>query len=249
MYLYNIKNEHELRRKIYKFAIEHKHLFDDLEWKELHNFLYYGNVTVPLTDTLLAQIYEMNGIIKKSCSTYYNFSQILKYNFNLDRPVVEVGSGIFPVLGSYLSQEQRNLKNGTLTIYDSRIWTDSKVNAVLKKEMFTEKTIVPSNTLLIGTYPCEATEMMIEKALNEELEFCIALCGCNHSDNPSLNVDEYHQFLVDKIEDNMPKNYQLDVTYLPKKCFARKYEGYPILLCREQEKIKNLNLFTSILKK
>lgn len=240
-----IAKSNEIRNRLQQFCEEHEEQFTRDEIRMLQMLLAYGDVAEFFSDTFLAQLYEATGLVKKKCSTYYQMVQIMKQYFNLEKDVVEVGSGIFPIFGSYLRKEQLKLSSGTVTVYDPRLYIHYPTSAILKKEKFTLQTEIPKGGILVGLFPCEATEVMIEKALMENLEFCIALCGCNHSDDFWTSTREYHQQLIDKIAKSLPKNHFFKVSHFPRECFDYKSKGYPILIYTHQPKIKKFRFFSS----
>jgi hypothetical protein len=75
-------------------------------------------------------------------------------------------------------------------------------NLEIKKENFTEKTIVPKNSLIIGFMPCEATELLIRYATKNKLDFMVALCGC-----PPINY--YYGF-----DDDIYNDWRANMEYL-----------------------------------
>lgn len=197
---------------------------------------------IPLTSAFLAQIYEVAGLTKPDCSVYKKMYELIKREFNLKRNVVEVGSGVFPLLGHSLSEYQLKLGGGTVTVYDSRVWKKYPTRAKLVNGYFNGKVQLPKNSLLVSLFPCESTELIIERALKENLEFCIALCGCNHSSNPSLSTREYHEMLIDKLATEIPSEKLLKVKFFPKSCFGNQHTGFPILLVKDKPKIKLFKL-------
>lgn len=246
---FNKKSAQEIRKILVQFLEEHREHFPSEEIEEFEQFLKYEDVTNPFTTTFFAQVYEGAGLVNPKFSIYRQFVEIIKKNFNIQRPIVEVGSGILPILGDYLQKEQIQLGMGTVTVYDSVVWRKYPTKAILKKEDFTFETKISKESLLIGMFPCEATEMMIDKALEEQLDFCIALCGCNHSGGLYFDVKEYHQSLIEYLDVVLPKDQYFGVTYLPKRCFESRCSGYPILMSRKDLAPKRKILLPTFLKR
>lgn len=133
---------------------------------------------------ILRQIYDELGIIKDEDNMYAGFVDILENKFNINSNIIEVGSGVIPSIAKRISLKQNK---GTITVYDPRVMPNYQTNErlVLKKERFTNKTKVNKANLLIGFMPCTATELIIEKAVNNKKDFLIGLCegGCSDYDD------------------------------------------------------------------
>ena len=237
----------EDRRDIVRILIKFKEDYKEAlgyNSGNLNAHLMNDKIGEPLTSAFLAQIYEAAGLMKPSCSVYHQMTEIINRNFNLKRDIVEIGSGIFPILGHYLRERQLKLGKGSVTVYDANVWTDYPTKAKLVRSYFNSRVSVTPNSLLVGMFPCEATETMIERAEQEDLEFCIALCGCNHSDIPYLSTAEYHKLLIEKIQDELSRRKRLKIEYFPSSCFGNRHRGFPILIAKEKPKIKLFFFFS-----
>ncbi len=168
--------------------------------------------------------------------------ELIRREFNLKRDVVEIGSGIFPLLGHSLREYQLKIGGGTVTVYDSKVWKGYPTKAKLINGYFNDKVKLEKNSLLVGLFPCESTEMIVERALKENLDFCIALCGCNHSNNPSLTTREYHEMLIEQLKEQISLEKFLKIRYFPKACFGNRHNGFPILLVKNKSKVKKFAL-------
>ncbi|MCI9233682.1 MAG: hypothetical protein HFH08_03675 [Bacilli bacterium] len=167
---------------------------------------------------------------------------LIKKEFNLKRDIVEVESGIFPLLGHYLSEEKLQLGKGTVTVYDAKVWKNYPTKAKLVDRYFDDRVQLPENSLLVGLFPCQATKSIIEKALKENLEFGIALCGCNHSNILSLSTLEYHRRLIEQLMGQISREKFLKIKYFPETCFGKAYQGLPIIVVKDKPKVKFFSL-------
>lgn len=237
MNVYITKNIEEITRTLTQFGETYKEALG-YEVGYLNAHLKMDQLGLPLTDAFFEQIYEAAGLIRPSCSVYKNMYDLIRREFNLKRDVVEIGSGIFPLLGHSLREYQLKIGGGTVTVYDSRVWKGYPTKAKLVNRYFNDKIKLEKSSLLVGLFPCEATEMIIKRALKENLDFCIALCGCNHSNDPSLTTREYHGILIEQLMEQVPPEKFLKVKYFPKACFGNQHNGYPILLVKDKPKVK-----------
>ena len=65
--------------------------------------------------------------------------------------------------------------------------------------------------LITGTYPCNATELIIQKACENQKDFYLAMCGCTHFDYYDLmyyggNPEIYQEYIIDKTERLLKKH-------------------------------------------
>lgn len=243
MSLYTTENREEIKQILIHFREQYgEALGYDVGYLNAH--LEHDSLGAPLTSAFLSQIYEVAGLIKPNCSVYRRMAHIVNKNFNLKRDVVEIGSGIFPILGDYLRKCQLQLGKGTVTVYDAKVWTNYPTSAKLVRSYFHTSTELASNSLLVGLFPCDATDVILEKALQEDLEFCIALCGCNHSGNPYLSTSEYHKLLIHQIQGKLSSKKRLKLEYFPSICFDNKHHGFPILVAKNTTKEKILSFLS-----
>lgn len=240
MSLYTTENREEIKQTLIHFREQYEEALGyDVGYLNAH--LEHDQLGNPLTSAFLSQIYEAAGLIKPNCSVYRRMARIVNQNFNLKRDVVEIGSGIFPILGDDLRKRQLQLGEGTVTVYDAKVWTKYPTSAKLVRSYFRTSTEISPNSLLVGLFPCDATNTIVEKALNEDLEFCIALCACNHSDNPYLSTSEYHELLINQIQGQLSSKKKLKLEYFPSICFGNKHHGFPILVAKSKTKEKILS--------
>lgn len=242
MSIYTTDNKEEIKQTLIRFSEQYE---DALGYDvgTLNAHIRNDKLGGTLTSAFLSQIYEEAGLIKPDCSVYRSMEGIVNKHFNLKRDVVEIGSGVFPILGHYLSERQLQLGMGTVTVYDANVWTKYPTRAKLVRSYFHTATKVAPNSLLVGLFPCDATDTIIEKALQEDLEFCIALCGCNHSGNPFLSTFDYHDLLIEYLRDELPPGKSLKIEHFPSSCFADGHEGLPILVAKNKPKMKLLSFF------
>ena len=154
-----------------------------------------------LTYPLLRQSYDLFGFEDEKTSIYLNFVDLIEKYFSIDRDVIEIAGGPIPALSFHIASRQTK---GKVTVYDPLMYPSkyNLDNLIIKKEKFSERTIVPKDSLIIGFMPCEATELLIRYATNNKLDFMVALCGC-----PPLNY--YYGF-----DDDIYNDWKDNMEYL-----------------------------------
>lgn len=240
MYPYIVKDQDQINQKIDEFIEKYEQAFSFSDKRILRDYLESDPIASFFVNPFYAQIYETMGIVKPACSTYYQLTHMIEKYFGLKRDIVEIGGGLFPILADYLRVKQLQIGIGTVTVYDPGIWMQYPTSAKLVKERFTLETVIPEHSLLVGMYPCEATELIVKRAIKENLDFCIALCGCNHSGMLSISTDEYHDMLIKELMFELLHKKNLKVKYFPKSCFERGTSSYPILLAKEKKSIPKI---------
>ena len=174
-----------INRRIKEYAKKYGHLYDKLEkiYLEKLNIEKARNYRREIPD-ITRQVLEELGYYKNNPekSSYEYFINLIDKEFGLEKNIVEVAGGVVPTLGHKISLKQQK---GTITIYDPRIsnYYDETERFVLKKEMFKRSTKLEDKDLLVGFMPCEATQEIIENAIDNNIDFIIALCeGGPHGD-------------------------------------------------------------------
>lgn len=163
---------------------------------------------------IMSQVYQLTGTYEMfPCNPYLNYLREMKKSFDLDRDLLEVGSGFYPAMAKIISDIQTK---GSITAmdYDSVISELGKIR-ILKK-YFTVDTDVSQYEMLYGIMPCEATIPMIYSANKNDKDLFIGLCGCTHFENPGSMPFITSQMWFDYVESIVKKT-------LPK---DRKYEMY-----------------------
>lgn len=173
--------------KVIMYLTKHIENYTDREIEYIiHNYINESDNKCP-TD-ILRQIYNEVGVVKDKYNIYLAFIDILEKHFNIDSNILEVGGGVIPSLSKLISLRQ---EAGTICVYDPRLTRINNSNLVLKKEKFSKNTDVSDYELLIGFMPCEATEVMIDSAIDNNKDFLIALCDGVHS-----AFDDYNNYIV-----------------------------------------------------
>ena len=133
---------------------------------------------------ILLQVYSELGIYSAADNLYLSHLNNIKRHFSIGGNILEVGGGMFPAFARLLSKEQIKLNSGKLTVYDPNLIIQklSNQNIKLVKKEFDGATNINDFDLIVGIYPCEATESIIINACKNKKDFYLAMCGCVHFD-------------------------------------------------------------------
>lgn len=167
-------SKEEYERRVQKFVDAHKDSYTPREQAFIKNNAAWG-VDKPFASDILRQIYDELGILDEEKNMYEGFYKILTENFDINRHIIEVGGGIVPSLSKKIALRQ---KSGTITVYDPRIIKNiSRAdNLIIRKEMFGKNTPVGNASMIIAFMPCDATNTVIDYAINHDLDFMVGLC-------------------------------------------------------------------------
>lgn len=172
----NIKEE-EYKRRVNDFLEAHKDEYTTREYNYIKKNAAWGLQAkngFHITD-ILRQVYAEVGLLPEEQDMYNGFIKLIQDNFDMDRNIVEVAGGIVPSLAKKIALKQNG---GTITVYDKRVITpdESPENLVVKRQMFSKDTQIPSAEMIIGFMPCDATIDIIEAACKNNIDFMVALC-------------------------------------------------------------------------
>ena len=200
----------EIKEEEITKIIEFLYKYNYSEYERFGVLLNIFDYTANESD-ICSQIRAYLGLDKGCKDAYMGYLQILKKYFTLDRDIVEVGAGHFPIMSHYIDNEQIKIKKGTITAYDPKLVVSSLGNISLQKKEFTLNTPIKNSSLLFGISPCQATDIIVKKSCMEETEFFISMCFC-----PPYNGDyrPLYQFAKriseprsEIIVENLPKEY------------------------------------------
>lgn len=168
-------SKNEYIQRVRNFVEAHKSSYTDLEYNYLISSARWALDKPFLMDDIIRQVFEEVGSLPKELNMYEGFLELLEENFDINTDIIEVGGGIVPSLSKKIALRQ---KSGTITVYDPRLMTDFNhpSNLVLKKENFKNDTPIGKAKLIIGFMPCEATNILIQSACKNKVDFMLALC-------------------------------------------------------------------------
>lgn len=227
-------SKEEYRKRVSEYLSKHSSRYTRLEKEMITANAALGLGTTYIHE-LVRQIYEETGLIEQERSMYEAFLTILKENFCIDRPIIEVAGGTVPSLAKKIALNQHS---GIITVYDPRLigYETDIPNLILKPQMFDRDTSIGNAQMLIGFMPCDATNLIIETACANDIDFMVALCegGMRKGYEFLEEDDEWISHVKSNAERKM-RNTSLGIL-----CEAslQKYDNpYPIIY----NKRKNLN--------
>lgn len=180
--------DEEIIDRLEKFLKENPNLYDDEELRIIRRSILWGKKG-NLTYENIRQVSDELGIVDEETNIYTGFAKLINENFDINRNVVEVGSGKLPRLAIKIRGLQTT---GKVFVYDPVLTKKNYEDRhlILKREMFNEDTIIPKDSLIVSFMPCEYTANLINYATSNKHDFMIALCGCNHYYSPYVDFDD-----------------------------------------------------------
>lgn len=193
-------------KKYRQYYPDYKRTF--LDKAIFHEFKYIDNVP----DVLL-EVYTYLNVIREEYDVYSQMINFYEEFFSeaLNKNIIEVGVGNLPNL-AYELQKKINYNGGTGHVigYDPELAVMLS-GIELKQELFTLQTDISGADILLGLYPCEGTEVMLDKALAEKKELCLRLCDCiPQAYENQLSYEEWLNYLYKKIVDNISSSFVYD---------------------------------------
>ncbi len=173
----------ENKGKIIDFVVDNS---DKLPRGFAESFVRRVGFNIPLVmecfDYAELELFSKFGILCEEKDLYKQFSKILRDRGLLRGNILEVGAGFYPRLGEVI-MEDKPAELVRITSYDPELIVDTMSGVKLVKEPFTKSTNLDDVGTIIGMFPCGASRLMIDRAINENKNLLLAFCGCDHSDN------------------------------------------------------------------
>ena len=181
---------HIIEQKVLKYIEKHSDIFSKLEKSQIIN--YIKNIKEPrLIPDVIKEVYDELDIFPESRNIDLGFINLIGEKYPIqEKRIIEVGGGKIPRLGKRISKK---VTTGKITVYDPKIshYESDTTKLKLVREKFNIKTDVSNTDLLIGLMACEAGETIIDSALENNIDFIIALCeGGPHGDEYDFYEDE-----------------------------------------------------------
>jgi hypothetical protein len=185
-------NEIELiKYKITDFFNKNPNLFTEEEKSYILDCSLKSINSYDLTIDLIREVYDELNLLPEEKNVYKSFLKLLDTEFSIkDKNIIEVGGGVLPRLATRINDMQTT---GKITVYDPRLSTyvKEKTNFKLVREKFNKDTNIYDTNLIIGFMPCKGAEVILDTALNKNLDFMVGLC------EGGLHGDEYDYFETD----------------------------------------------------
>lgn len=174
--------ERKLKEKLKIFQEDYAWLYpEDIQEYIEENFIEH--VERKETACCLAQVYSELEVDAKSLDIYRKKFKLLADKFDLSCNILEVAAGRLPAFSHMIAKKQLESGKGTVTVIDPLLisTTPKYRNMHLERTEFSRKTKLSSYDLIIGLHPCDITETIIEQACENQKNFFVAMCGCDHS--------------------------------------------------------------------
>lgn len=227
------KRLNDTKAEILDFFSRHSNKYDERILALYKEAIILGGVV----DRDLAQVYSKFGVIHEEKDSFKIFADLLnKYKF-LNTNCCEVAAGKYPRLAEIIYPILKE-NNKSLIIYDPDIIIDSLYDIEIKKELFNMTTSLSGIDTLYGTFTCEATTTLVERALNEDKNLLVALCGCDHSTEKYPR--EFGESWYESFCNILKKQYQDDISII--NWPNDKFKMPIILRMNEEHKRKHLKL-------
>ena len=214
--------------KIDSFFKEYPDLFTEFEKKHIKCYAEALGKFKLVPDTI-REVYDELGIIPDDSNIYIGFMNLLSELHDVkNKRILEIGGGVLPRLGKRISA---TLDTGKIVVYDPRLspYEMSTDKMKLVKERFGVNTSVGDTNLMVGLMPCEAADIIIESALQNNVDFVLALCeGGVHGDETDFydSVEEWQDSLISYAEREV--EYR-GMGKLRKKSLADYGSPYPVI--------------------
>lgn len=185
----------DIKRKLKALKRKYEIRYGQKKWDyiERHFSIFIDDEFAPHE---LKELYDEMGLDLKYGNYYETHLQKLKDNFDISQNILEVGGGHIPSFAKKVAKEQLTIGKGTITVYDPLLvqMRSNIKNMHLHRTSFNSRTRIKEFDLIVGIYPCEATETMLESACINRKDFYLAICDC-YRDDP-----EYWKYLIAKAE-------------------------------------------------
>lgn len=164
------------------------------------------------------QIYAELEMLIDYENWYLGFCNMIGEKYGWGINILEIGSGFFPIFSKYIDLKQQSLGKGTIHAYDPNLVTENLGNIVLHKKNFTEDISLDYFDLVVGIMPCDATELIIKKAILSKKQFFVALCGCDHAEKKStipygssIEDDDWKSYIVDLARSQEKDGFEIKI--------------------------------------
>ena len=222
-----------LNYKFQEFLNKYSKLYDKDEINFIKNN-FFDFVDVKNAPDILMQVYSYLGLLEDDL--YMEHLKKIENNFDIGKNILEVGCGFLPAFANITARKQIRLKSGTITAIDPFLVINKSEydNLILRKRKFKLDTNVKNFDLIVGIYPCEATEMIIKSACENKKGFYLAMCGCTHFTHSQLlqgypiNPESYQTYIFNLTE-TLLKKYNNGSLCIDKLGGHYKTLDYPIL--------------------
>lgn len=167
------------------------------------------------------QIYDYLDLLKDEYNIYKLFANFYFEYFEnpYNKNIIDIASGRIP--SSALRLQEGILLNsgkGKVTAYDPGMLDLKFPGLKVKRKRFTEMTRIKKYDILTATLPCDATELIIKRAIEAEKEFLVQLCPCVPEEYfPFVSYNMWVNRLYDYVKLYKKPGFQFEIDNLDEK--------------------------------
>ena len=230
------------KEKIKKYFKKYLYCFTENEKKYILSYLnYYNDKKDILLPVEILQIYDSCKIIPDEKNIYIGFIKLLEKMNYKEKKILEIGEGSNPRLAIRISKK---LTTGTITVYDPLIYKNIKNNKKLKikRKKFKHKVNNEDYNLIISFMAKKSAETAIEYAINNNLDFIVALCdGGLHGDEEDFYTcsEEWIHAVIINANNKLKK---ANITPVIIENLNKYHSSYPVLINKTYIKKKPNNI-------
>lgn len=194
----------DIIERLDKLSTQYPAAYSRLESIHIYQYFYLGR-TNDYIDNILQEALDQIDVLEESRNFYKIYTDLLESNYGLDHNIVEVGGGRFARLAKHMAKRQTS---GNITMYDPNLLSTqtNQPNLLLLKDIFSHNTQLGNTETLVGLLPCEATDVMIDLACKNKINFQIALCDCLIPDfflGTENEEEAFKRYVIDPIKDKV----------------------------------------------
>lgn len=182
-------------KEVIDFMIKHKDFYLEYLNERIIKKIQYGYTCD------VDQIYCHLNLINIKNSAYYNFYQIIKKFFRLNKKkILECASGKIPILGSIIKECEDCIVD---CINNEFIFDFYKGTNCIKYNLKNEFDFSDYD-LIVAFRPCEVTENIVDNCIKYNKSFILYFCPCelqpNNKNIKTNSAKEWREYIVNKCE-------------------------------------------------
>ena len=136
--------------------------------------------------SILRQIYAALGMLNIDENEYIQVFNYLLSNFDLGCNILEIAGGNYPVLATYISEHQKKIGKGSITVIDPDLSAKKLGNIKLIKESFNYLNDIKNYDFIISQSPCLKIDDIVVSAIENNKQFFVTMCKCIYDRYPYL---------------------------------------------------------------
>lgn len=211
------KPYNEIKEKVTTFWQENKEKYPKALQAELWGAILSDHKPFYIP-CAVSQIYDYLDLLKEENNIYKLFANFYFEYFDdsYNKNIIDIASGRIPSSALRLQEGiSLNGGQGKVTAYDPWMLHLNFPGLKAKRKEFTEKTGIKKADVLTATMPCDATELIIKRAIQSEKEFLIQLCPCVPEEyHPFVSYNMWTNRLYEYVKLNKKPDFQFEMDNL-----------------------------------